>query len=131
VRIPLNRVVAFVGPYISIVAGGVAAWLASKLNVLGLPGLDQQNLATYVAAGLTFALTAGLTWLGHQKWLTGHHIVLAAEAEVQAAAIAAPTSPPVGPPDLAPTIEGEELVSDEEEFASPPPGSAATPDVPD
>ena len=33
--IPLNRVVAFAGPYISVAAGGFATWLVAKVNVVG------------------------------------------------------------------------------------------------
>src|SRR5262245_1692376 len=83
-KIPLNRIVTFAGPYISILAGGVAAWLIAKLNVLGIPGLDEKNLATWIAAGLTAILTSGLSHLGQMKWLKGHHIEL--EAETWAAA---------------------------------------------
>ena len=75
-NIPLNRVVAFAGPYISAISGALAAWLVAKLNVLGIPGLDQANLATHLAAGGTALLTAGLVWLGHSSWLKGHHIEL-------------------------------------------------------
>lgn len=75
-NIPLNRIVAFAGPYISVISGALAAWLVAKLNVLAIPGLDQANLATWIAGAITALLTAGLTWLGHSKWLKGHHIQL-------------------------------------------------------
>lgn len=77
--IPLNRVVAFVGPYISVVAGGIAAYLVAVVDVIGLPGLNQANLTTWLAGAITFVVTAALSWLGHSKWLTGHHIVLQTE----------------------------------------------------
>ena len=75
---PLNRWVAFLGPHISWVAGLIAAWLVAKVNLPQFPGLDQANVATLIAGALTFAVVSGLTWLGHQKWLKGHHIELAA-----------------------------------------------------
>lgn len=151
--IPMNRVVAFLGPYISAAAGLAAAWLVAKVNVLGLPGLDEHNATTLISAGLTQVVVTGVTWLGHSKWLTGHHVTIEAEAKVQAAALTAatmPTDPPAGAPvtglpenlppewsfdhhaadDLEP---GEGLVSDADEFASPPDGeeSAVKPDDPD
>ena len=129
-KLPLNRVVAFFGPYIAIVAGGVAAWAVAKANVIGIPGLGehQNELATGLAAGATWALTAGLSWLGQSKWLKGVHISMQSEAVVTAAALA-----PVNPTDALPIVadggvlkdpeseaaEGD--VSDDEEFASPPP----------
>lgn len=86
--IPINRVVAFAGPVISTIAGAAAAWLVGVVNILAIPGLDQANLATWISAGLTGLLTAGLLHLGQSKWLKGHHILLAAEA--QAAAVEQP-----------------------------------------
>ena len=89
-KIPLNRVVAFAGPYISLLAAAIAAWLIAKLNVLGIPGLDEQNLATWIAAGLTALLTAGLSWLGQSKWLKGHHIEIQARSNDVVAAVRDP-----------------------------------------
>lgn len=94
-RIPINRVVAFIGPYVSVAAGGVAAWLAARVNLAGVPGLDQHNLATEIAAGITFVVTSALVWLGHSKWLKGHHIVLQADL---AASLAGKTPPSERPP---------------------------------
>lgn len=144
-RIPMNRVVAFAGPYISAAAGLVAAWLVAKVNVTGLPGLDENNLRTTIAFLLTQGVVTGVTWLGHQAWLKGHHITLEGDAKVQAAAIAAasmPTDPPSGAPVTALPLPddpddddhdsddelepGEDLVDDDEEFASPPPAAEPT-----
>jgi hypothetical protein len=160
VKIPLNRVVAFAGPYVSLIAGGVAAWLVAKANVLGVPGLDQANTATWIAGALTLALTAVLSQVGQSSWLKGHHIELEGTALVQAAALTpapapaqlvagAPLEPPLGPAELAPEGlgEGDDLdttehelltgalegsdVSDEEEFgAGYGPESRETPDRP-
>lgn len=122
--IPLNRLVAFVGPYISVVAGGLATWLIAKLNALGIPGLDKNDLAQQLASALTFTLVAVVTWLGSAQWLDGHHVELAADAELQAATLAAATSVELEvPPDPAHDdliAVGEDLPSDEEEFASAP-----------
>ena len=103
--IPFNRVVAFVGPYTSAIAGGIASWLVARVNIAGLPGLDQNNLKTGIAGALTWLLVSGLTWAGHSKWLTGHQIAMEADARVNAAAIGvavaapaaavAPAAPPV------------------------------------
>lgn len=142
-KIPLNRVVALAGPYVSVAAGAIAAWLIAKVNVTGIPGLDQQNLATQLAAGGTFALTAGLSWLGHSKWLTGHHIELAGEAEVNAAAITAAGATPVLDPSLddpqpvedpeVDAVADDELPDDAQELAAPepPPAASESATVPD
>lgn len=137
-KIPANRVVAFVGPYLAVAAGGAAAWLVAKLNVLGLPGLGshQHELATGLAGAGLWLLTSALGWLGHSKWLTGHHIELQNEGAAAAAALAgsATLSPPMalGTPiegvagvleheDFAAALKAEGLPDDETEFASPPP----------
>ncbi len=143
--IPLNRVVAFAGPYLSAIAGGIASWLVARVNIAGVPGLDQNNLKTAIAGGLAWLLVTGLTWAGQSKWLKGHHIQLTADAQRDAAALSvAPAAPaPVAWPAVEVTGNGfhadalgavqpavedpdadvvadDDLPSDTEEFASPP-----------
>jgi hypothetical protein len=121
---PFNRLVAFAGPYISVVAAGLATVVVAKLNALGVPGLDESDVAEQIAGALTFTLVSCLTWLGSSQWLKGHHAEMTADAEVQAAALAA-TAPPPGiepSPDAvndALIALGEDLPSDEEEFGLP------------
>ena len=69
--IPLNRIVAFGGPYISVLAGSVATWLLTNVQVLGLFDLSKDQVAEAVTQLVIFSLTAGLTWLGQRKWLQG------------------------------------------------------------
>lgn len=70
--VPLNRIVAFVGPYASLVSGAVASWLLVHVHVLGLFHFQHDGLASGIAQGIVFLVTALLTWAGHSKWLTGH-----------------------------------------------------------
>jgi hypothetical protein len=86
-QIPLNRIVAFAGPYISVIAGGIASWLVARVNIAGVPGLDQSNLQTSIAGGLTFVLVSGLSWAGHSKWLSGHQVQMETDAQVSATAM--------------------------------------------
>lgn len=138
--IPFNRIVTFAGPYVSLIAGAAATWIIAKANALGISGLDQSDLAQQIASGVTFILAAGLTWLGQSKWLTGHQLTLVGDAQVQAAALAAPGPALAGVAGIDPEHDAlmmldedpeaddvplEDLPTDEEEFASPPP------DVPD
>jgi hypothetical protein len=95
--LPLNRIVAFAGPYLSVVAGGIASWLVAKVNIAGLPGLDENNLKTSIAGGLAWLLVAGLTWAGHSKWLAGHHVQMQADAHLDAAALTAASAAPAQP----------------------------------
>ena len=149
--IPLNRIVAFAGPYMSAAAGGLASWLVAKVNIIGLPGLDEHNLTTAIAGGLTWLLVAGLTWAGHSKWLTGHHLQMQADAQVSAAGMAVAYAAPLPAHDapvayangdgngfhaleidevsdpITETTGDEALVSDDEELAAPPPPANYTP----
>lgn len=71
---PVNRIVAFAGPYISLASGAIASWLVVNLQVLGSLNLGQDKLAHGIAYGATAGLGAILPHLGMQKWLEGHQI---------------------------------------------------------
>jgi hypothetical protein len=89
--IPFNRIVAFVGPYVAVASGAIAAWLLTHLHVLSMFHLTNDQLATAISQLTVFGITAALTWLGHQKWLTGHQIELSAAVNAAASEqIAAP-----------------------------------------
>jgi hypothetical protein len=144
-RFPLNRIIAFFGPYISIVAGALASWLLVHVHVLGLFHLQHDGLSTAIAQGTVFLLTALLSWAGSSKWLTGHQIMLQQGVTAAAAVGGAPggvaVAVPPGPDDVhpepgdadflqavaapAPTAvlappPPDDLPTDEEEFARPP-----------
>jgi hypothetical protein len=96
-RLPFNRIVAFAGPYISVASGALASWLLVHVHLLGLFHVPPRGLATGIAQGAVFLLTALLTWAGHAKWLTGHHLMLAHSTQAPAVAYrGAPAS--AGPP---------------------------------
>lgn len=65
---PLNRVVAFLGPQISLVAGYIATWIVEHFEFLHL---DAKGTTGAVINVIVFVLSAGLTWLGQHKWLDG------------------------------------------------------------
>jgi hypothetical protein len=124
-QIPFNRFVAFAKPYINLGAGAIAGYLVGPANVLGIHGIDQDQLAKGLATAGVWLATTGLTQLGDLKWLKGHHIQIAGDAQVQAAALAAAVPAPTTPV-AAGAPEG--LPSDAEELAAPdhvPPAVAA------
>lgn len=69
--IALNRLVAFVGPYIAIVSGIIATWLTNKVHILATFHVAGNDIANAVAQALVFGLSALVVWLGQQKWLEG------------------------------------------------------------
>jgi hypothetical protein len=69
---PVNRIVAFAGPYVALLSGAVASWLVVHVEVIGSLGLGQDKLAHGIAYGATALIGAGLPHLGMQKWLDGH-----------------------------------------------------------
>jgi hypothetical protein len=83
---PLNRIVAFFGPYIAIGSGILASWLLVHIHLLGLFHLQHDGLASAIAQGLTLLLVSLLTWAGQSKWLTGHHIAMTLAAQGTTAA---------------------------------------------
>lgn len=68
---PLNRIVAFLGPHISWLAGLLATWLVVHVHFLGLFHVTGSRIAYVLAQLGTFAVVTLVTWLGHQKWLDG------------------------------------------------------------
>lgn len=69
---PANRIVAFAGPYISLLSGAAASWLVVHVQVLGSLGLGQDKLAHGIAYGVTAGVGAAIPHLSLQKWLDGH-----------------------------------------------------------
>jgi hypothetical protein len=70
-KFPINRIVAFAGPYIAILSGVIANWLLVHLHFLSSFHTQSSSITKWLTQALVFGFTAGLTWLGHQKWLTG------------------------------------------------------------
>jgi hypothetical protein len=70
-KFPLNRVIAFAGPYIAILSGALADWLLVHVHLLELFHTTKTQVAGAITQLTVFGLTALLTWLGQQKWLTG------------------------------------------------------------
>lgn len=70
-KLPVNRIVAFAGPYIAILSGAVADWLIVHVHLFSLFHTTSSSITKWLTQALVFALTAGLVWAGQQKWLTG------------------------------------------------------------
>lgn len=68
--IPYERIVEWAAGPIAIIAGSVAVWLDNHFSLLGKAGLGHDQTAKAIIDGLTFAVGAGLTYLGHSKWLS-------------------------------------------------------------
>ena len=68
---PINRIVAFAGPYIAVVSGALADWLIVHVHILSLFHTSETAISGMLTQGLVFGLTALLVWLGQQKWLSG------------------------------------------------------------
>jgi hypothetical protein len=70
VRIPYERLVAWLAGPVSIVAGAAAVWLDTHFGLLGKAGLSHDQTAKAINDGLTFVVGAGVTYLGQAKWMT-------------------------------------------------------------
>jgi hypothetical protein len=69
--IAANRVVAFVGPYISVGAGVVTTWLTNHVHLFATFHVGNDDIAHAIAQAGVFGVTTLVVWLGHQKWLDG------------------------------------------------------------
>lgn len=69
---PLNRLVAFAGPYIALASGALSSYLVVHVQILGSLGLGKDGLAHAIAYGATAAVGALVPHLGMEKWLDGH-----------------------------------------------------------
>lgn len=76
IKIPFDRVVTFILPYVSVVAGLLSTWLLTNIHVLGLFNLNHDQVAQTISQLVVFALTAGAAELGRSQWLKGRHIEL-------------------------------------------------------
>ena len=70
-KLPLNRIVAFLGPYIAVVSGAIANWLATHVHLLSAFHISQKSVAGAISQISIFGITALLVWAGQHKWLTG------------------------------------------------------------
>ena len=96
----LNKIVAFLGPYIAVISGVVADWLLVHVHVLSTFHLGQDETANAITQLIVFGLTAALVWIGHHKWLDGWQRY---EADLRAPMLAeakrALSAGPIEPPD--------------------------------
>lgn len=113
---PINRVVAFAGPLLAVVAGYIATFLAENLEFLHL---DSTGTTGTITNWLTFTLTAVLVWVGQHKWLDGY---AKWERTALAPALATVVDPDFGEPQP-PVIEGENQPYDPAKAALPASGS--------
>ena len=124
----IDRFITLIKPALNTVAAAFAALIVAKANALGIEGIDSDGTTQLLVAAGVWILTQGALQLGDLKWVKGRHIMLAGDAQVQAAAMA-PVTVSSHPAPIGLDSEHEELMEldedlpdDDEEFAAPPPG---------
>lgn len=75
--ISFDRVVTFILPYVSVLAGFLSTWLFTNIHFLGLFNVTQSSLEGIISQIIVFAVTVGAAELGRTGWLKGRHIELA------------------------------------------------------
>jgi hypothetical protein len=70
-KVPINRIVSFAGPYIAVISGAVANWLFVHVHFLATFHIKQTAVSSALTQLGVFALTALLVWAGQLKWLSG------------------------------------------------------------
>jgi len=99
VGFPLNKVVAFAGPYIAVASGAIADWLLVHVHLLATFHLGHDSTANAIAQLLIFGVVTLITYAGHHHWLKGWQkfeadMRLPMLAEAQKVLEAGPTKPP-------------------------------------
>lgn len=125
-KFPVNRVVAFAGPYIAILSGALADWLIVHVHLLSLFHTTNTQVAGAITQISVFGLTALLVWLGQQKWLTGwqnFEAIVAGEGANGPDVV--PEDAPSGDYDPETAGEGSEPVVEPDEPPPPPPAPEA------
>lgn len=69
--LPLNRIVAFLGPHISWLAGIVATWATVHVHLLATFHVGSSDVAKAIAQAIVFGVVTGVTYAGQHKWLDG------------------------------------------------------------
>ena len=90
-KFPLNRIVAFAGPYIALASGAIVDWLFVHLHFLANFHTNNSSITTWLTQAIVFGLTSILVWAGQQKWLQGW---IAWESKVMDSIIATPAPAP-------------------------------------
>jgi hypothetical protein len=93
---PYERIVQWTAGPVAAISGWLATQLITNVKLFGTLGLGRDQLAHAILAGLTFSVTALVTYAAHQKWLT--NLVKWWEASgVAQPSGAAPGTPQSGP----------------------------------
>lgn len=61
------QILAFLSPAVAVGSAALAAWLFVHLHFLGIFHTSQSQVATLIASGVTFAVTAALVWFSHHE----------------------------------------------------------------
>ena len=76
--LPIDRIVAFLTPYIAVLSGAVADWLFVHIHFLG-DFRDRNQVVMGITQFVVWGLTAVLVWAGSSNWLNRAHITLPAQ----------------------------------------------------
>jgi hypothetical protein len=68
---PMNKVIAFVGPYIAVASGAIADWLLVHVHLLATFHLSHDSTANAIAQLLIFGVVTLVTYAGQHHWLKG------------------------------------------------------------
>ena len=119
-RFPLNRVVAFLAPFVALLAGSIAAWLVDHFPGLGV---DQAALSGDIAQAITFLVGAAAVQLSANKWLDGwqkwQHDVADPHSLAQEDGTVGNAWHPLDDP-FAPPVEDEDEVDEDPLPVAPP-----------
>ena len=68
---PINRIVAFLGPYIAVASGVITDWLVVHVHALTTFHITRGTVSYAISQIAVFGITSILVYAGQHKWLTG------------------------------------------------------------
>jgi hypothetical protein len=87
------KIIQWLAPPISILAGIIATWLTTHLHFLATFHIDQDGVTGTLTQFGIFAVSTLVTYLAHANWVKGHQVELAATiANYTAAGALVPTA---------------------------------------
>lgn len=68
--VPYERIVQWSAGPIAALAGWLATRLVANVSLFGSMGIGKNQIAQAIVTAVTFAVTAGVTYAAHHKWLS-------------------------------------------------------------
>jgi hypothetical protein len=70
--LPLNRIIALLGPWLTVAEGAIATWIVTHLHFLSLLHVGHDDVLKVITQLVVFLATIAVSAVLKLKWLKGH-----------------------------------------------------------